>query len=178
MDMSTRLEIWLLRRIRKIWLRFLGLFSKGHCFAADVIEAMERGDGTTTLAWCWDGEGEEGEAYSVDDLMADIDEAIRRAPSPMGIDEFFLDIGVYGRRKYGKGGRLEGQKLLHLESFILDRYYDWRKGDARERIRAILEENAPRPQAPLVGVMILPIGGAIASLCRQGVWRPVSPWMR
>ena len=62
--------------VRRAWMRFLALFSKTHCFTADVLEALSRGDGTTTFAWWWDNE-DEGETYSVDDLMADIDEAVR-----------------------------------------------------------------------------------------------------
>jgi hypothetical protein len=180
MDMSTGLEISLLRPIRRAWERILGLFSKKRRFAADVIDAMERGDGTTTFAWWWDEEEleEREEEYTVDDLMADIDETIRRAPSPLGCDEFVLKIIVCKEMRRSEEGVPEGRKAIRFESFVLDRYYDWHKGDARSRVRAILEESAPCPQAPLVGVVVLPIGGAIASLLRQRIWQPVSPWMR
>jgi hypothetical protein len=179
MDMNRRLGL-LLRPINRAWGRFLGLFSKKRRFSADVIDAMERGEGTTTLGWWWDEEGLEEweEAYEIDDLMADIDEAIRRAPSPLGCDEFVLQIAACKKMRRGKGGRLEGRKVFRFESFVWDRYYDWRRGDAPQRVRTILEEVTPCPQAPLVGVMIMPIGGAIASLCRKGIWQPVSPWIR
>jgi hypothetical protein len=164
--------------VRRVWGRLLGLFSERRRFSADVLDALSRGDSNTIFAWWWDEAREEEEECELDDLMADIDEAIRRAPSPVGIDEFFLDITVCKELRHGAGGRLEGRKVLRYESFVLDRYYDWRKGDARARVRAILEEVAPCPQAPLVAVEVQPIGGAIASLYRQGMWQPVSPWMR
>jgi hypothetical protein len=181
MDMSTRLEILLLRPIRRAWRRFLGLFSKRHCFSADVIDAMERGEGTTTFIWWWDGE-EDGES-GIGDLMGDIDEAIRRAPSPMGIDEFFLHIAVCGSRpedpEHGIGLVLdEPRATLRIKRFALDRYYDWLRGNARERVQSVLEEIVPRRQAPLVAIRVIPIGGALASVCKQGLWRPVSPWIR
>jgi hypothetical protein len=174
---------WLESRLQYAWYRLLGTFSGQHCFAADLVAALERGEGATTFTWWWDdtdGAADDGDC-SLAGLMEDIHHTVRRAPVPFGADEFFLRLAVYGPRPEDQNGfedTPEGRDLLHFESHWLDRRDDWLHGNGRQWLREFLEKNEPSPQAPLVAVGVLPIGGAIAALLREGRWRPASPWLR
>ncbi len=171
--------------VEKAWLRLAGLFSLRQRFIADVLAALERGEGSIVFHWYYDGEddgeADDGEIIPVG-LLADIDAAIRRMPAPLGADEFIINVAVYGPRLQDLDrfeDTPEGRRLLRVERFqLLDRYYDWKRGDGPQRLRRVLEQNAPSREQPLVIIQILPLGGALAALFRSGRWQPASAWLR
>jgi hypothetical protein len=165
-------------RIERAWNGVLGLFSPLHCAYLDLVTAIEQGEGSSVITWWWDGDA--GEDDSLTEILADVDEVIRRAPAPLGVDECFIRVAVYGPRPQDRNGvedALEGRELLRVERLCLDRYYDWKRGDGRERLRHLLESNEPTPQAPVVVVQVLPLGGAMGRLLEAGQ-RPQSAWTR
>ena len=140
------------------------------------MDALEKREGAVYFTSTWDGDDP-----NVDGLISDIDEEVKRLPAPLGADEFFVRVWVYGPRPQDRDGvedDVRGRKLLRVQPFVFDRYYDWNKGDGKERLRAFLEENTPSPEAPLVVVGIFPLGGALGALLRDGKYRPASPWLR
>jgi hypothetical protein len=160
-----------------LWHRALGWFSEPHRLTADLTAALEAGHGYTTLTWCWDEDQQE----SVDQMLASVGEVIRRSPSPIGVDELFIDVAVYGARP--EDAELiedtpEGRRLLHWEEIFVDRRDDWILGDTPSQLRRLLASHEPSHEAPLVAVGIMSIGGAMSALLRRGRWRPVSPWLR
>jgi hypothetical protein len=146
---------------------------------AELFAALERGEGSTVFLWSWDGPDDY--AGDVDELLDDIDEVVRRAPSPLGADEFFIRVATYGGRPQDVDGvetTHEGRQVLSSQSLFIDRYHDWRRGDAKERLLDVLRESVPRPTAPLMAVGIFPFGEALAAMLRTGRWHPASPWLR
>ena len=167
------------RRLRRAWDRLLGLFSQRRRLAADVFAEIERGDGGVRFAWCLDHEDDE--PADADEMIGEVDRWIRRAPAPFGADEFLLRVVVYGSHPDDAQGvepRLQERRTLHVERFEIDRYYDWKRGDAREQLQALLQRWPPSPDSPVIVVGVASVGSALASLMRQRRWRPVSPWLR
>lgn len=166
-------------RIERAWNGVLGLFSPLHRAYHDLVTAIEQGEGSSVITWWWDGDdGEEDDSLA--EILAHVDEVIRRAPSPLGVDECFIRTAVYGPRPQDRDraeDELEGRELLRVESLCLDRYYDWKTGDGQQRLRQLLEQNVPTPQAPVVVVQVLPLGGAMGRLLETGQ-RPQSAWTR
>ena len=162
--------------LKKAMWRLLGLFSPYYRLLAELAGALERGEGAVYFTWTWDGGDPE-----VDGLVADIDEEVKRLPAPLGADEFFIRVWVYGSRPEDNRGvkdDVRGRRLLRMQSFVFDRYYDWNRGDGKGRFRGFLEANTPSPEAPLVVVGLFPLGGALASLLRDARVQPASPWLR
>ena len=169
----------LCRTVDRAWLRFAGYFSERHRLAADLVAAVERGEGATLLTWHCDDSGEPDR--SIDDVLAEVDEAVRRAPSPLGADEFLLRVAVYGcdpTDEKRSRSQERGKELLEMHTEMLDRYYDWLRGDGLEQLRDRLEARVPCPAKPFVAVAVLPLGGAVAALLRDGPWQPASRWLR
>jgi hypothetical protein len=169
----------LCRAVDRAWLRVAGIFSERHRLAADLVAAVERGEGATLLTWHCDELGEPDR--SIEEVLREVDEAVRRAPSPLGADEFLLRVAVYTTiPDKERSGRSEdpGRELLEMHTEMLDRYYDWLRGDALDRLRQRLEKRVPCPDKPFVAVAVLPLGGAVAALLRDGPWQPASPWLR
>jgi len=173
--MSVELEekfgraLWLVRRF--VW-KVLGLFVPFYRFWSDLLDALEEKEGAVYFTWTWDGNDPD-----VDGLISDIDEEVRQLPSPLGADEFFVRVWVYGSRPEDDQGvedDTRGRRLLRVQSFTFDRYYDWNKGDGRERLRGFLEDNVPSPEVPLVVIGIFPLGGALRALLQDGRYSPMS----
>ena len=169
----------LCHRLDRVWMRLAGLVSERHRLAADLVAAVERGEGATLLTWQCDESGELD--CDLDDIVARVDEAVRRAPSPLGADELLLRVAVWSSipssdaKPKRRGKRCE---LIEMHTVMLDRYYDWLRGDALEQLRQRLEERVPHPGKPFVAVAVLPFGGAVAALLRDGPWQPPSRLMR
>jgi len=118
-----------------------------------------------TFAWWYDADDQTDD---LEDLVAEIGEAIVRAPSPRGNDDFVVKVLAFGPRAEDAHGVLdtvEGRALLcaytlpsrwraGAETCLLDRWHDWKRGDARERLAQLLREHRPTPAAPLVAVRI------------------------
>ncbi len=157
------------KAVREAWLSLLRRVAPHRWLSARLAEALLRGEGATTLTWTWNGDGSSKD--DMEALLVDVEEAIRRAPSPLGADEFIIRLAAYGPRPGDEAGvkdTPQGRELLRFESLTLDRYYDWLRGDAKQRLRELLEDMAPSRQAPLVAVIILPLGAALAAVLREG----------
>ena len=158
------------KMIREAWLSLLRRVSPHRWLSARLAEALLRGEGATTFTWTWDGDGSRGAVDDVEALLAGVDLAIRRAPSPLGADEFIVRVAAYGPCPEDEAGvedTPEGRDLLRFESLTLDRYYDWVRGDAKQRLRGVLEAMAPSRHAPLLVVAVLPLGAALAAVLRE-----------
>jgi hypothetical protein len=165
--------------IHNAWLQLAGMISPRHRLEADFFGALERGEGATVYTWQWDGEADYDS--DVDGLLDCVDETIRQAPSPFGIDEALLRVLVYGPRledHIAVEETREGRELLRRESLYIDRLRDWKRGNGRSRLGELLRQNKPSPQTPLVAVAVYPLGEATAALLRGGRWRPACQWLR
>src|SRR6185436_5212898 len=104
-----------------------------------------------------------------DDLMGDIAELIEHAPAPMGADGY--SVGIYRLAKLpGDEALLDEARLettLWQRKIVAswrvrgDRYYDWRRGDGKQKVRALLEEADPTPEAPVTVIEVISTGRAI-----------------
>ena len=149
-----------------IYRRLRGLVNPGQRAANRMITAAEQGMGGMAFVWMWpDAE--------LDELLAEIDEEIRRAPGGnLGADEFLMVIRVWGRHPADSdtiADRLDGRPLLQeyrLGGF--DRYYDWNHGQMKARVRDILQAHIPTPDAPYVTIGVLSLGAMVVELLKQG----------
>jgi hypothetical protein len=163
----------------RAWRSLLGAFSRRRRFVAEFLSALERGEGSVVFLWFWDGPDDY--AADVAGLLADVDDAVRHAPAPLGADEMFIHVARYGPRPEDRDSvepTGEGRKLLGRESLHVDRYYDWIRGEASRRLREILLRTPPSQEAPLVAIGVYPFGGTVAALLQSGRWQPVSPWLQ
>lgn len=167
------------RLAQEAWKRVLCTVSPRHRYEIEYLAALERGEGASIFTWCW-GDAADAEA-KIDALMAQVDQAVRRAPSPLGADESFVRVAAYGPLPGDAPGDVplveEGREIVRRESLLVDRYHDWKKGDAPGWVRQILGESVPCAKTPIVAVGVFPFGGALAYLLREGIVRPASPWM-
>ena len=146
--------------------RLRGLVDPGQQAANRMLAAAEQGVGGTAFVWMWpDAE--------IDALMAEIDETIRRAPGgSLGADEFLMVIRIWGRHPADGetiADCLEGRPLLQEYRLgVVDRYYDWNHGQAKARVRDLLQAHVPTQDAPHVTVAILSLGALVVDLLKQG----------
>lgn len=153
------------------WRFVAGLFSERARFVADFCLAFERGEGGTVYTWWFQDDMDP--TSNVEDLISELDEAVRRAPAPFGMDTGKFVVKVYGRHRDDESGvdpDASGRKLLQDENLDIDRYYDWNRGRAKDDLRELLHQVSPRPGAPLVRIGYFPHGGAAVALLKSGRW--------
>lgn len=113
----------------------------------------------------------------IDRLIERIDEVIRLAPNPVGIGDFLIRVRVFNRPPESGwlGNSADWRRLLAHEYFldskaqncIISRYHDWKHGDARQRLKALLCQHCAAPARPLIEVAVTSIGQLLVDLVRE-----------
>ena len=143
---------------------------KARWLAHLLIRQIESGNSAIVFAMENDGEP------MPDDLLAAIDEAVRRMPAPLGADDFLVRVRGYAMPPDDGDGEISLKDRRLVEETCLDpmdRYYDWSHGDGLERVRQAVEQRPWSPSVSLIAVVIVPLGGALARLIAKGKVSPV-----
>jgi hypothetical protein len=125
------------------------------------------------LLWYWQEGDPEEDTESVELTLSDIDEMIRRAPVPLGGDDFLIMIRQFGVL-YRDNYRYDFSRNDDIERFLKshplvgawdlpgNRWKDWKKGPAKKRLRNILILAEPKRLAPLTMICVIVVGRAVA----------------
>ncbi len=141
---------------------------------AGAVALLTASDATCPIYWVWEGENADGDDATVDDILADVDEMINRAATPLGGDDYAVFVDRLGPLPGGeKGVRVmfpEFEETLRrrpiLESHVLtgNRWRDWKRGDGKERLRQVLEGTQPTPDAPVTVILPVVEGAVMAHI--------------
>lgn len=88
----------------------------------------------------------------------------------MGADDYSVDIYRLAKLPGDKAeldeARLEAtlrqRKIIVSWRVRGDRYYDWKHGDEKRKVRALLKEADPTPEAPVTVIEVICTGRAVA----------------
>ena len=161
--LGTNRNTWLWRIVY-----FLSPYLAGFCVLMEDSRRPEN-----TLLWYWQEGDPEKDPQSVDMTMADIDEMTKRAPVPFGGDDFLIMIRQYGALP-SRDNRFNFDQNEDVERFLKNhplirawnlpgnRWKDWKKGQAKERLQDILNSAEPNRLAPLTMICVVIIGRAVA----------------
>lgn len=138
-----------------------------------LMDGLLRGLGRRTFTLT-DGEGNSDSCLQ--ELIGKIDEVIRSAPNPMGIDDFLIGVRVFKRppNPSSHGSKPDRQYLLACEfclsseeqNYLLSRQRDWKHGDAKQRLTNLLRTHYPTP-GMLVEVAVTSIGQLLVELAKE-----------
>lgn len=138
-----------------------------------LVDGLVRGLGRRTFTLT-DGEGNSDS--SLQELIEKIDEVIRLAPNPMGIDEFLIWVRVFKRlpNPDSHGSKPDWQRLLACEfclaseeqNYLISRQHDWKHGDAKQRLISRLRMHYPSP-GMLIEVVVTSIGQLLVELVKE-----------
>ena len=134
-----------------------------------LLDGLVRGLGRTTFTLT-EVEGDR-DAW-LPELIDRVDQVIRLAPNPVGIDDFLIRVRVFKRPPHGSGP--DWRRLLVHEIFLgseeqaclISHHRDWQHGDARQRLTNLLREYHPTPEL-LVEVAVTSIGRLLVELIRE-----------
>ncbi|MBC8248931.1 MAG: hypothetical protein H8E90_04580 [Anaerolineales bacterium] len=138
-----------------------------------LLDGLVRGLGRTTFALT---EAEGNRDSCLIELIERVDEVIRQAPNPVGIDHFLIRVRVFKRPALGSySSQPNWRRLLACEFFLdseeqdclISHYRDWKHGDAKQRLASLLWEHHPTPAQPLVEVAVTSIGRLLVELDRE-----------
>ena len=138
-----------------------------------LLDGLVRGLGRTTFTLT-EVEGDR-DAW-LPELIDRVDQVIRLAPNPLGIDDFLIRVRVFKRPSNpgSHSSQPDWRRLLAHEIFLgseeqdglISRYRDWKHGDARQRLTNLLREYHPTPGL-LVEVAVTSIGQLVIELIRE-----------
>jgi len=161
--LGTSHRAWLWRSVYS-----LSPYLAGFCIFMEDFQRPEN-----ILLWYWREGDPEEDPESVLLTLADIDEMIKRAPVPLGDENFLIMIRQFGttdkERDHFDFDRddevdryIQSHALVGAWNLQGNRWFDWKKGQAKERLQDILNLAQPNPRAPLIVIGVIVVGRAVA----------------
>ena len=138
-----------------------------------LLDGLVRGLGCTTFTLT-EVEGDR-DAW-LPELIDRVDQVIRLAPNPLGIDDFLIRVRVFKRPSNpgSHSSQPDWRRLLVHEIFLgseeqaclISRHRDWQHGDAKQCLTSLLREHYRTPEL-LVEVAVTSIGQLVIELIRE-----------
>ena len=166
---------WFWRSIQAISPRLAGL-----CILIDDSQRPEN-----NLLWYWDDTAPDIGDTIAKEILSDIIEMITRAPVPFGGDDFLIMIRQFGGvldqddcfslNRYEELKKfLKAHPLIRAWNLRGNRWIDWMKGEAKERLYDVLLKAAPTRVSPLTLIGVVIVGRAVARAVLSPQGKPPS----
>jgi hypothetical protein len=163
---------WLYARGVQRNMFFLELLARVWPFAFQAIFRCECGRHNTFFLF---SPPEEEEGSPADDpdwwrpTFVEIGEIIERSPSPMGYDEYEIEVMRLGPMPGETNGVLStdlvylkethpSRPVVEARGLFGDRYHDWYHGDGKACLEDLLRWSDPSPEAPLTVIQVMCLG--------------------
>lgn len=107
------------------------------------------------------------------DLLDDIGDVINRAPAPLGLDDYLVQMyqltavpgEVVEQLTFDQADATLGQRRAVAGVTLSgDRWYDWKRGAGRATMSAALQRLRPTPQRPVTSIQIAMSGAVVQQL--------------